>query len=80
MAARAYNRNIQPRERWLRISEVVEFSGKSRSTIYRYIESGMLRPKYQKRPTGTMAMRFAESEVRKLFEPMTSMEALRHIS
>lgn len=71
-----YNRHFEQRERWMKMCEVVNYTGKSRSTIYRYIETGKLRPKYQQRPSGTLAMRFAESEVRKLFEPMTAMEAM----
>ncbi len=77
---RVYNRSFTQRERWMKLSEVVNFSGKSRSTIYRYIEAGKLRPRYQERASGTLAMRFAESEVKQLFEPMTAMEAMARIN
>lgn len=74
--ARVYNRHFAKAERWMKVSEVVEYSGRSRKTIYRYVESGMLKPKYQRRPTGTLVMCFAESEVRKLFEPMTPAQVM----
>ena len=78
--ARVYNRHFAQRERWMKLSEVIDFSGKSRRTIYRYIEAGRLCPKYQTMPSGAIARVFAESEVRKLFEPMTAREAMAHIN
>lgn len=76
MATRVYNKHIIPRERWLTPTQVAQFTGYSRTQIYRYIHAGLLKPKYQKRSSGTYAMRFAESEVRELFEPQSASDLM----
>ncbi|MBQ2797545.1 MAG: hypothetical protein IJF01_07435 [Tidjanibacter sp.] len=74
--ARVYNRSIVPRDRNMSLTEVANYADKSRRTIYRYISNGLLKPKYVRRPTGTLAMCFLESEVKQLFEPLSAREAI----